>query len=211
MDIQYIKKVDSTHKYLKNYIKTNKPKKSICFYTFCQTDGIGSRNNEWVGQDGNLFFSFLILQKDLPYDLPLQSCSIYFSFILKEILSQAGSNIKLKWPNDFYIDDNKIGGTITNKIENYLICGIGLNIIPTKIFKAILDIDISKEKILEQYFFYLTKYPLWKQIFSKYKLEFHHNKKYFTHINGKKVSLEDAILNDDGTLTINNKKVFSLR
>ena len=60
--------------------------------------------------------------------LPIQSSSIYFSFILNEIISNQGSSIWLKWPNDFYVDDKKIGGTITNFSNNCYYCGIGLNL-----------------------------------------------------------------------------------
>ena len=36
----------------------------------------------------------------------------------------------IKWPNDFYIDDKKIGGTITNLSGKYVYCGIGTNLKP---------------------------------------------------------------------------------
>ena len=211
MKIIYLKKVDSTQKYLKEYLVNNDNISDICFYSYCQTEGKGSQNNTWEGTNGNLFFSFVVSLDSLPLDLPLQSCSIYFAYLLKDILSNQGSNIVLKWPNDFYINKNKIGGVITNKYKNYLLCGIGLNIIETKSFAGCLDIDINKEELLKQYFIKLKVYPTWKQIFSKYKLEFHQNKIYFTNINNKKISLENAFLNDDGSLNINNKKVYSLR
>ncbi|MFW3328905.1 biotin--[acetyl-CoA-carboxylase] ligase, partial [Aliarcobacter butzleri] len=51
----------------------------------------------------------------------------------------------------------------------------------------------------------------WKQIFSDFKIEFEKSKKFQTTIDNQKISLESAILNDDGSIQINNKKVFSLR
>jgi len=211
MILKYLKEVESTQKYLKNYIYRTNSINKICFYTYEQTLGQGSQNNTWEGKKGNLFFSFVIPMSDLPKDLPLQSASIYFSFILKNILSNMGSNIILKWPNDFYISSDKIGGLITNKIKDNLICGIGINIIKTKSYNGCLDINIDKYNLLKQYFEELEIYPTWKQIFSKYKLEFHHNKKYFTNINNEKLSMVDATLNEDGSLNINKQKVYSLR
>jgi len=211
MKLIYLNKVDSTHTYLKEYIKNNNIKESICFYTFNQTNGLGSRNNKWQGEEGNLFFSFAILQNNLPIDLPIQSASIYFSHILKDTLAKNKSNLFLKWPNDFYIEENKIGGTITNKIQDYFLCGIGLNLKKTNHFDGYLDIDIKPEYLLEIYFDTLETYPSWKQIFSKFKLEFHNSKNFMVSTNDKKVSLENAILNDDGSLNINDEKVFSLR
>jgi len=211
MKLIYLEEIPSTHSYLKKYIKTNINKNDICFYTFNQTNGVGSQNNKWIGELGNLFFSFKIDLKNLPKDLPLQSASIYFSYILCELLQNKSSNIYLKWPNDFYINKNKIGGTITNKINNYLVCGIGLNIIKNNNFDGVLDIKINKEELLKEYFYLLEKYPSWKQIFSKYKLEFHRSKNYNVNINNSKISLKESSLNEDGSLNINNKKVYSLR
>jgi BirA family biotin operon repressor/biotin-[acetyl-CoA-carboxylase] ligase len=211
MKLKYLKEVDSTQTYIKEYIKQNNEISNICFYTYNQTSGLGSQNNIWEGEKGNLFFSFSVFLENLPVDLPLQSASIYFSYILKEVLAELGSNVILKWPNDFYIDTNKIGGVITNKINKRLICGIGLNLNKTLSFDGKLDIYIDKELLLKKYFDKLENYISWKQIFSKYKLEFHHNKLFYTNINNVKISLENAILNDDGSLTINNKKVYSLR
>jgi len=211
MKFIYLEQIHSTQTYAKEQLKRNKEITNICFYTFNQTNGIGSQNNKWEGEDGNLFLSFIISQDDLPLDLPFQSISIYFAYIFKECLSSFGSEVFLKWPNDLYTRNNKISGLITNKCNNKIICGIGLNINKTKTFTGSLDININKEDLLKQYFKQLKEYPSWKQIFSKYKLEFHVNKKYFTNINNEKVSLENAILNADGSLTINNKKVYSLR
>ena len=211
MKLKYLKQVDSTQTYIKNYLLNNKDENNICFYTYEQTSGLGSQNNTWEGQKGNLFFSFCVPIDKLPNDLPLQSASIYFSYILKNVLSNNKSKVFLKWPNDFYINNNKIGGVITNKNKNLLICGIGLNIEKTNNFDGYLDIPIGKEELLKQYFYDLEYYLPWKQIFSKFKLEFHHNKSYFTNINNKKVSLKDVSLNDDGSLSINEKKVYSLR
>ncbi len=212
MKLLYIKKLDSTHIYIKEYVLKNQIKDNICIYSNNQENGIASRNNKWIGEEGNLFFSFIIIKKYLPIDLPLQSASIYFSYILKMTLKQLGSNAILKWPNDFYIKNDKIGGTITNMTQEYLLCGIGINLKSNTSFNGYLDIDIiNSEFLLKKYFSNLEKYPSWKQIFSNYKIEFYKNKKYFTNINNELTSLDDVIINDDGSLQINYKKVFSLR
>lgn len=212
MKLLYIKKLDSTHIYIKEYVLKNQIKDNICIYSNNQENGIASRNNKWIGEEGNLFFSFIIIKKYLPIDLPLQSASIYFSYILKMTLKQLGSSAILKWPNDFYIKNDKIGGTITNMTQEYLLCGIGINLKSNTSFNGYLDIDIiNSEFLLKKYFSNLEKYPSWKQIFSNYKIEFYKNKKYFTNINNELTSLDDVIINDDGSLQINYKKVFSLR
>ena len=211
MKIITLEEIDSTHEYLKDLIKVEGYTYPVCIHTSLQTKGIGSRGNDWKGKKGNLFFSFVLEKKNLPKDLELQSASIYFSYILKNILANEGSNIWLKWPNDFYVDDKKIGGTITTVTKDLLYCGIGLNLINVHDDFGKLDINIDSKTILETYFENLKKEISWKQIFSQFKIEFQRSKKYKATIENEKISLQNSILNDDGSIEIDNKKVFSLR
>ena len=204
-------KVDSTHTYLKEYIKTNGFTQSLCIVTDEQTAGIGSRGNTWSGMKGNLFFSFAISKQNLPEDLAIQSASIYFSFLLKKILQERGSQVWLKWPNDFYIGDKKIGGTITTLSNNIVMCGIGLNLNFVSNEYGCLDIKTDINNLLHDYLINIEKKFFWRDIFREYVIEFQLSKKFYATINGNKVSLEQALLNEDGSIEINNEKVFSLR
>lgn len=206
MKIIRLDEVDSTHKYLKEYILKNEYTNPLCIVTDLQTQGIGSRGNSWIGKKGNLFFSFVIDINSLPNDLPLQSTSIYFTFILKIILKNLGSKVWIKWPNDFYMKDKKIGGTITSMSKNLIFCGIGLNLVDVEKEYDKLDIKINIDEVLEKYFFEIEKNISWKQIFSDFKIEFEKSKKFRTTIDNQKISLENAILNDDGSIEINNKR-----
>jgi len=211
MDMIYLKEVDSTHTYLKKYIKENGFVKPIAIFTQFQTNGIGSRENSWCGMKGNLFFSFVLSKDYLPSDLKLESASIYFSYLLKEVFTKYGSCVWLKWPNDFYVDDKKIGGTITTLSNELIFCGIGINIVKVADEYGILDVSIDIKKVLNDYFDLIRSKPSWKHIFSKFEIEFKISKEYKTTINQEKISLADAILLEDGSIMINNKKVYSLR
>lgn len=211
MKIIELNEVDSTHSYLKKLIKSEGYTYPICIITSLQTDGVGSRGNSWTGKRGNLFFSFVLEKKNLPKDLELQSASIYFSYILKEVLSEQGSKLWLKWPNDFYMGEKKIGGTITNVTKDYIFCGIGLNLIDVSEDFGKLDIKIDSKKLLEIYFESLKKEQSWKQIFNSFKVEFQKSKNYKATIDNKKIPLKNATLNYDGSIEIDGKKVFSLR
>lgn len=211
LEILFLNSVESTHIYLKDYIKQNTYKNPISVVTTNQTSGIGSRDNKWEGKQGNLFFSFVLDKSLLPFDLPMQSFSIYFSYLLKMVLEQNSSQVWLKWPNDFYIKEKKVGGTITNISSDLVYCGIGLNLKHTQEDYGSLDIVIDYKILLDRYFSLLKTKPLWKQIFSNYLVEFENSKQFKTTINNKKVSLENSILNNDGSITIDDKKVYSLR
>ena len=211
MKIIRLDEVNSTHIYLKELISKNGYKEATCILTDYQTQGIGSRGNSWTGLQGNLFFSFVMKKNLLPLDLPLQSVSIYVSFILKDMLKNLGSQIWLKWPNDFYIAEKKIGGTITTLSKDLIYCGIGLNLLNVSDDFGKLDIDIEVDDLLKNYFTCIEKKILWKQIFSDFRVDFQLSKKFQTTIDNQKVSLENAMLNEDGSIQVNNKKVFSLR
>ena len=211
MKIIYLESVDSTQHYLKQLIRTKKITESYAVSAETQTNGIGSRNNSWYGLKGNLFLSFSVPLDILPKDLKLESASIYFSYILKDTLAQLGSKVWLKWPNDFYINDKKIGGMITNVNDGFLICGVGINLLKAPENFGVLDIVISKKDFLERYFANIEKKVLWKQVFSKYKLEFSRNKNFFTHSDGLRVSLAETNLEEDGSISINGERIYSLR
>ena len=211
LEILSFRALPSTQKYLTEQIKQKTLQAPIAVIASEQSAGVGSRDNEWVGGEGNFFASVAIVLDDLPIDLALSSASIYFSYIMKQTLLELGENIWLKWPNDFYKNDEKVGGTITQKVNDTLVCGIGLNLKKSQNGYSALQSDISPELLLEKYLDALKKFPKWKQIFSEFEIEFELSREFSVHIESYQKSLFDAHLCNDGSLIINGKKVYSLR
>ena len=211
LKITYLDSVDSTQIYLKSHLKDKSLKPPCAVSAEVQTSGIGSRDNSWIGCKGNLFLSFAIKLSQMPKDLKLESASIYYAYLLKEVLKDYGSKVWLKWPNDFYIEKSKIGGMITHIVGDIMVCGVGLNLVSSPDGFKKLDIEVIKSDLLEKYFDYLQKKPLWKKVFSKYKLEFDLSRDFQTHSYKDKVSLKDASLNDDGSIMIDDERIYSLR
>lgn len=210
--IEFVDEIYSTQKELCKKVRSKIIKEPFCIVAKTQTDGIGSRQNKWISGYGNLYFSFCLKRENLPNDLKDISVSIYFSYILKEVLKDFGSKIWVKWPNDFYIENKKIGGVITSKINDFFVCGIGLNLVSCPQNATILDINIGISDIVYAFMERLKKRILWKQIFSKFLIEFKKSKEFTSHDeNNVVVSLKDAILCDDGSILINNKRMYSLR
>lgn len=209
MEIIYLESVDSTQTYLKEHIKTQGYHKNIAIVTTNQTNGIGSRDNKWESKKGNLFFSFTQNIENLPQDLKLQSASIYFSFLLKNLLLSKKSKVWLKWPNDFYLEEKKIGGTITQLEKDILFCGIGLNLRRVSSDYGYLDIDVDIANLLNEYFTILTQKISWKQVFSQYKIEYELSKKFQVTLKNQKSSLADSILCEDGSILIENQNQAS--
>jgi BirA family transcriptional regulator, biotin operon repressor / biotin---[acetyl-CoA-carboxylase] ligase len=201
----------STQTYLIESVKNGSLKAPICIAAHTQSEGIGSRGNKWEHGDGNLFFSFAVPLAQLPHDLKIESASVYFMYILKELLADKGSKCWVKWPNDIYIDEQKIGGAITfyDDKKTIFICGIGLNT-TSKVGFGKCDIKVDKKSLLNEYLSIFRALPDWRDIFIKFQVEF-----------GKTIGMSaysksfenssDISLNDDGSLSVDNKKVFSLR
>ncbi len=214
MEIRYLEEIASTHLFLVDSVRTGKIVPPFAVSAERQTCGVGSRGNSWKGMEGNLFLSFALHEAMLVPDLPKQSMSIYFSYLLKEVLAAFGSRVWLKWPNDFYIGDKKAGGTITAVVRgDIVVCSIGLNLKNAPSEFATLDINIAKKALLEAYFLKIKQHIFWKDIFRKYKVEFLQSTgfQYFDSAAQKKLHLKDAVLQDDGSIIVENRRIYSLR
>lgn len=211
MEVSWFKHLPSTHKYLIDKIKNDGLSTPLAIGVDFQSEGVGSRGNKWEGDEGNLYLSFCVEEKQLPKDLQLASCSIYFAWLMKEVLVQLGSKAWLKWPNDFYIKNKKIGGVITTKAKDMIIGSIGINLAHAPEDFSTLDVQISPRHLLALFLEKLEKNISWKDVFSKYKLEFQLSGDFSFHLGEKRYSLSQATLLDDGSIKIESKKVYSLR
>ena len=95
-----------------------------------QTKGKGTMGKKWVSLKGNLFFSifFAINNTKINY----KQFAILNAYLLKKILSKyILKKIKIKWPNDLFIEKKKICGILQEIIQHrnkyFLIIGVGIN------------------------------------------------------------------------------------
>jgi BirA family transcriptional regulator, biotin operon repressor / biotin---[acetyl-CoA-carboxylase] ligase len=211
LETLWFNSLPSTQTYLAQKIKSGELNAPVCVATDMQTDGLGSRGNKWESEDGDLFFSFAVPLASLPHDLKIESASIYFMYIFKTLLAKQGSKCWFKWPNDIYIGDLKIGGAITSfdNQNKTLICGIGINLTNHKNFGK-CDIKVDKKSLLCKYLSIFKAFPEWKQIFINFRVEFSKTIDMPAYRDSLKC-IESTTLNDDGSLSVNDKKVFSLR
>ncbi len=211
MEILYFDILDSTQKYLTNLVRESKIDREVAVVAKIQRSGVGSRENIWESNIGDLTFSFAIKEENLPSDLPISSASIFFAYIFKEVLHKNSIDCWLKWPNDIYKKNKKIGGVVTQLIKSYYIVGIGLNLTNKNDKYGYIDKNLNVNNMLTSYFMLLKKYKNWQEVFSKFRVEFESQKSFLTHVNGVKKSVENATLCSDGTLIIDNERIYSLR
>jgi len=212
LEIYSFDELASTQTKLIEELKRGFYKTPSAVITSMQSDGVGSRDNSWVGAKGNFFASIAIDISSLPSDLPIASSSIYFSWIMRDVLvKDFDLDVWLKWPNDFYYNNQKVGGTVTKKINNIMVCGIGINIKNSEIIYESLSTDISANDILERFINRLLEYPEWNSIFNEYKIEFERSRDFFVHIDNIPRTLKQSSLCEDGSLIVDGERIFSLR
>lgn len=131
-----LESVGSTNEYLKELIeKENIPEEGTIFRAIHQTSGRGLDKNRWESQAGqNLTFSlyleprFLSAEKQFYLNM---SISLGLHDFVDDIIK--GEKITIKWPNDIYINSDKVAGILIHHAVSarnllYSIIGIGINI-----------------------------------------------------------------------------------
>lgn len=100
-----------------------------------QKHGKGQEGNYWESEAGqNLLMSVVLCPtflKPEKQSILNKIISLAVAAFVKKILPS--ENVKIKWPNDIYVDDKKIAGILINNIIKgntieYSIIGIGVNI-----------------------------------------------------------------------------------
>ncbi len=211
LEIYSFEEISSTQLWLCEQIRTQNLFPPLAVVAKRQKEGIGSRGNQWEETKEALTFSFALPITSLPKDLPLVSSSLFFGYLFKKVLAQRGSKVWLKWPNDLYLGEQKMGGVITSKVGEVVVGGIGLNLDSSNDSYAFLEPEVPKDGLLEEYLGELSKEWRWKQIFSNYEIEFKLNSDFIFHHEGERVSALEATLCEDGALLFRGKKVYSAR
>lgn len=129
----HISETNSTNSYLQTLCARQRVDLLTTVVADFQTSGRGQRGNSWESDAGkNLLFSFVLFPCFLEARRQFL-ISQMVSLAIKEELDTYATDISIKWPNDIYWKEKKIGGIL---IENDLmgqhisqsVTGIGINI-----------------------------------------------------------------------------------
>lgn len=101
-----------------------------------QTAGRGRLGRAWLtdqgGDDAALTFSVALT---LPAELDLSGLSLAVGCAVADALDPKAERIRLKWPNDLFLDGAKLGGILIETVplpaqQRGVVIGIGLNLTP---------------------------------------------------------------------------------
>ncbi|OAQ38395.1 biotin--[acetyl-CoA-carboxylase] ligase [Pedobacter psychrophilus] len=151
-----LSEVDSTNTYVKELLSNSKPLlDGTVIMAGHQFAGKGQNNNVWESKPGeNLTFSIYLNSSFLPLNQQFELNKVVCLGLIDCLKPIIGDECKIKWPNDIYYQDKKIGGVlIENVTKGYQlkdsIIGIGLNI-NQKDFGLLNQRASSLSKILHQ-------------------------------------------------------------
>ena len=150
-----LEKVDSTNNYAMALVQKGEARSGEGIFAKEQINGKGRRGKEWESQrDKNIILTITAQMQWLPVQQQFQlsiavalGCLDFFTKYIKE-------NIKIKWPNDIFINDRKAGGILIENVVKgnlwqWAVIGIGLNINQQNFDKEIKAISLKQITGLE--------------------------------------------------------------
>lgn len=108
-------------------------KEGACVFAEYQKKGRGRLGRRWVSPKGkNLILSVLLRPKLLPQEISKLTLACAVSAV-RAIRQLTGTAPGIKWPNDIYYGNKKVGGILTEMSAesdriNFIVVGIGVNI-----------------------------------------------------------------------------------
>lgn len=172
-----LKEVDSTNNFLKDLVSKSEPlAEGTVIMADNQFAGRGQQESVWQTQAGKNISTSIYLK---PSFLPLNK-QFYLNIAVSLAVSDAlmcfiPEGIKVKWPNDMYYHNKKLGGilienTLTGTSIKTSVIGIGLNVNQSAFSESIseratsviqiLQKDVPLMDIMEKISIFMEKYYL---------------------------------------------------
>jgi len=156
MYIEKHKIIKSTKELADKYIITQQHTDNFLIISETQTNGLGRKGQLWESPLGGLWFSLGMkhISKHICFPLFIGVCVLKALESLKNEQDQCF--FKIKWPNDVYLDDNKICGLLcaSHRKLGMTNIGIGVNTNNSPAFsisiKDKLQKDINNEEFLHK-------------------------------------------------------------
>ena len=111
-------KVDSTNLYAQSLVAKSKPSEGTVISTYNQRAGRGQIGRKWESEPGkNIAFSVILYPGFLAIRQQFLLNQMVSLAVLDLVAKYTEKAVKVKWPNDIYIEDGKVCGIL---IQNTL-------------------------------------------------------------------------------------------
>lgn len=124
--------IGSTNVFMKKLAQQGSPEGTVVIADE-QSGGLGRMGRQWLSKKGeNLLFSVL-LRPELPPNRIFFLTMIFALAAIDAVQQMTGLNAMIKWPNDIYVGNKKLGGILTefgvkNGVVQHIVMGMGLNV-----------------------------------------------------------------------------------
>lgn len=128
--VEIFNQVDSTQLLAKQRLVGNTD--SFLILSDEQTKGKGRFNRPWASTKGKGLWMSIVLRPDVPFDM-ITKFNLFMALGIRDAIQKfVSSEVSIKWPNDIYINNQKVCGFLTEMVANSdgieaVICGIGIN------------------------------------------------------------------------------------
>ena len=126
--------VESTNNYAIEKIKQGFGINGKAWFAKEQWGGRGQRGKSWKSESGkNIILSVIVKPNNLFIEKPFYFSALVASVCRRFVADLNIDTVKIKWPNDIYINDRKAGGILIESIYKgnewqWAVIGIGINV-----------------------------------------------------------------------------------
>ncbi|RXK19263.1 biotin--[acetyl-CoA-carboxylase] ligase [Macrococcus sp. DPC7161] len=194
-----------------------------------QSKGRGRFNRNWESKVNEGIWMSLVFKDQIPFE-KIQTFNLFISLAIAKTIQKFvdADAVKIKWPNDIYIQDKKVCGFLTEINGNIdevsgIICGIGINVNQTTFNDEIKDkatsIHLAADNIIDRYqllemlinnilkYYQLFLSVPFSDIKSEYQLYSNVWQRTLKYTQGNKIIHGKAInIEDDGQLVVIDEK-----
>jgi BirA family transcriptional regulator, biotin operon repressor / biotin---[acetyl-CoA-carboxylase] ligase len=130
LQVKIFNSLDSTNVEAKRQI-VDGIKQDLLIISTQQTSGRGRLTRTWFSPEGGLYFSLILRPRLGPQFAPLASL-LCGCAVAKGIQSLGIDHVRLKWPNDVLVKEDKIAGILNelvslDPLDSWIILGVGIN------------------------------------------------------------------------------------
>lgn len=134
-----LQSVDSTNNYALSQIHANMAQPGTCYFAHEQTSGKGQRGKSWATERGMNIILSIVLKPDFLQPFQQFQLSACIAVGTRQFFNKYDNDLlKIKWSNDIYWQDRKLGGILIENIIrskgpgggnwDWAVVGIGVNI-----------------------------------------------------------------------------------
>lgn len=142
-----LEQIGSTNDLARAWIEQGIARHGDVLFAWHQTAGRGQVGKTWLSEPRQNLAMTILLQKDqLPDPIPFHGSATAALAGLQTLTEHTRGDLSIKWPNDLYWKNRKLGGLLIENQSDWTIIGLGINVNQTR-FDPSLPNPVSLKQI----------------------------------------------------------------